>query len=257
MKLVLAIALVFCIQGQSFAQTNSKRPEFEVATVKRAAPAASQPAGMAQSTGAGSVSVTADRAAYEGVTLKRLLMAAYDLDASQISGPAWIETERYDVVAKIPAGTAKEAIPAMLQKLLSDRFQISLHTEKKDAPVYLLRIGQDGPKLRPASAGRPQSAGFTVNQAGDAQMRYIGYGMADFASALSSQVGRTVTDETGLAGKFDILLPVDAKDVEPGSISLAASLFNAMKSVGLKLDPGKAAMKHLVVDAAEKIPTEN
>ncbi|HEV2645605.1 MAG TPA: TIGR03435 family protein [Acidobacteriaceae bacterium] len=236
----------------------AKRVEFAVATVKPAAPADTKTtAGGTQSTGAGSVSLAADRASYDGVTLKRLLMAAYDLEPFQISGPAWIETERYDVAATFPVGTPKDQIAVMLQHLIADRFQTSQHTEMKDEPVYLLRLGNEGPKLRPASSSRPQSAGFTISQAGTAQMRYIGYTLAEFAVALSNQVGRQVKDETGLPGKFDILLPVDAKDVEPGSISLAGSLLTAVKSVGLKLDAGKAPMKHLVVDTAQKVPTAN
>jgi uncharacterized protein (TIGR03435 family) len=257
MKLVLATAVALCLQGATLAQTSSKRPEFKVASVKQAAPAASQSADGMRSTGAGSVSVSADRASYQGVTLQRLLMIAYDLKASQVSGPTWIYTERYDVATTFPAGTSKEDLAAMLQNLVGDRFQINQHTEKKEEPVYALRIGTDGPKLRPSTSDHAQPADYTVSEAGVGQMRYIGNTMADFADVLSAQMGRAVTDETGLAGRFDILLPVDPKDATPGSQALSSSLLTAVQSVGLKLEPGKATAKHLVVDKAEQVPTEN
>jgi uncharacterized protein (TIGR03435 family) len=262
MKLVLAIALGLCLQGAALAQKSAKRAEFEAASVKQAAPASSPSASETKASGAESISITADRASYEAVTLKQLLMSAYDLKPSQISGPAWIETERYDVVARIPAGAAKEDVPAMLQHLLADRFQISQHTEKIDEPIYVLGIGPTGPKLKPSSSDHPRATtGFKIGTSGiptdQAEMKFIGETMADFANSLSGSLDHAVTDRTGLAGRFDITLPVDAKDLQPGSNSLSASLLTAVKSVGLKLDPGKAPMKHLVVDTAQQIPTEN
>jgi uncharacterized protein (TIGR03435 family) len=262
MKLGMAMALVLCVQGTGFAQVNVKRMEFKVASVKRAAPEGTPSAGGMDANGAGSVSVTGDRASYQGITLKQLLMNAYDLNPSQISGPAWIETERYDVVATIPPGAQKQDIPAMLQRLLADRFQISQHTEKKDEPIYVLGIGPSGPKLKPSSSAHPQTTtGFKIGTTGiatdQAEMKFIGETMADFADSLSGRLDRAVVDQTGLAGRFDITLPVDAKDLQPGSDTLSASLLAAIHSVGLKLDPGKAPAKHLVVDTAQQIPTED
>ena len=63
------------------------------------------------------------------MTLKGLLVSAYDVKAYQITGPAWIETERYDIVAKVPAGATKEQFRVMLQNLLAERFKIELHRE--------------------------------------------------------------------------------------------------------------------------------
>jgi uncharacterized protein (TIGR03435 family) len=262
MKLMLAIALGLCVQGQMLAQATPKHPEFGVASVKRAASAGLQTAGELRSTDAGSVTVTADRASYLGITLKQLLTIAYDLKPFQISGPDWIETERYDVVATIPTGTPKEAIPAMLRDLLGDRFQINQHSLMKDQPIYLLHIGKTGPKLKPSSSDHAQTVtGFKISVAGNqtdqAEIKFIGETMADFADSLSSRLDRAVTDQTGLPGRFDIALPVDAKDLQPGSASLAASLITDVKNIGLTLDPGKAPTKYLIVDKAEKEPTEN
>jgi beta-lactamase regulating signal transducer with metallopeptidase domain len=101
-------------------------PTFEVSSVRQAAPPGPQTTttagGARRITGAAIVTVTSDRASYRNITLKSLLMRAYDLGLFQISGPAWIESERYDIVATIPEGTPKEDVPVMLQHLLAERF---------------------------------------------------------------------------------------------------------------------------------------
>ncbi|HEV2619149.1 MAG TPA: TIGR03435 family protein [Acidobacteriaceae bacterium] len=261
-KLCVAVALVFCIQGVGLAQGNSKRPEFAAATIKLAPAAESQSSGEMKSGDAGSVNVTADRASYQGVTLKRLLTIAYDLKPVQITGPAWIETERYDVVATIPPGAPKEQIPGMLRHLLGDRFQISQHTEKKDEAAYFLRLGSSGPKLKPSSSDHPRTiTGFKMSATGvstdQAEMRFIGVTIADFAESLSGKLDRPVIDQTGLPGRFDLTFPIDALDPPPGSATLSSALFTGVHSVGLRLDPGQAPVEHLVVDKAEKVPAED
>jgi uncharacterized protein (TIGR03435 family) len=257
MKLVLAIAWMSCVQGVTCAQVNAKRPEFEVASVRQTAPAGPQSASGPRLTGAGRISITSDRASYQGVTLERLLMSAYDLKPFQISGPAWIETEHYDIVATIPEGTAKEDVPTMLQNLLIDRFHITLHLETKEQPVYLLGVGKDTSKLKPSSDDQRESMSFIMGQIGTTELKFKAETMADFANILSVHLNRAVTDETGLTGRFDITLPVDSQDMQPGSDSLSSSWLTAVRSVGLKLEPGKAPMKHLIIDKAEKMPTEN
>src|SRR5215831_18028755 len=100
----------------SFAQSNP--PAFEVASIKPAAP---------QQMGRMMVRMGGDagRVDYANVSLKDVLARAYNLKRYQVSGPSWLDSERYDITAKVPDGVPKEQIPLMLQALLTDRFKMT------------------------------------------------------------------------------------------------------------------------------------
>jgi uncharacterized protein (TIGR03435 family) len=281
LKLVLAMVPVLYVQATTFAQVTSKPVQFEVASVRQAAPAdsGSGSPGMKRATGLGAVTITSDRASYRDITFKSLLMRAYDLEPFQISGPAWMDSERYDVVATIPEGTSKEDVPVMLQHLLTERFRMTLHSETKDHPGYILGIGKGGQKLVPAKNPRsapadpdaspgPASISFTMGGSSTV-MKVNGATMPAFADFLSRTLGRPVVDSTKLAGEFDIVLHMSMEVLRPGaqetgtdgspveSDSSMASLFTAIHDLGLTLDSDKVPLKCFVVDKAEKIPTEN
>ncbi len=138
----------------AFAQT---RPAFEVATVKPAAPldvaklATAIQAGEKLKIGA---HVEGDRAEYTYVALRDLISLAWRVQPYQISGPDWLGNTRFDIVAKIPAGAAKDDVPEMLQSLLEDRFKLSVHKASAEHPVLGLVVAKGGPKLK-ESAGTP------------------------------------------------------------------------------------------------------
>ena len=75
-------------------------------------------------------------------------MTAYDVKPYQVSGPDWLDTERYDIAAKVPAGATKEQVNAMWQSLLAERFGVTLHHESKEFQVEELVIGRGGHKLK-------------------------------------------------------------------------------------------------------------
>src|SRR5579883_3069846 len=149
MMRMLLIAFAVC---GAFAQN----AEFEVASVKRAvnAPPGAQialPASVAETIGfeGGPGSKTPGRIRYSGVSLKMILMRAYGLPPNQITGPGWMDTERYDVEARYPAETKPEDFRLMLQRLVADRFQMAAHREIREASRYRLVIAKGGPKLSP------------------------------------------------------------------------------------------------------------
>ena len=80
--------------------------------------------------------------------MKNVLTNAYGVKGFQISGPGWLDSERYDIVAKLPRGATKAEFMVMLQNLLAERFKLTLHREKKDLPMYALVVGKNGPKLK-------------------------------------------------------------------------------------------------------------
>ena len=96
-------------------------------------------------------------------SLKTLLMRAYRLKDYQIGGPAWMDSERYEIAAKIPGGaTRREAL--MLQSLLAQRFGLTVHRENRELAMYALEVAKAGPKLKVSATdgAGPDSADTTV-----------------------------------------------------------------------------------------------
>ena len=138
----------------TFAQT---KPAFEVATIKPSPPmdmakvAAAMRAGGKMPIGA---NVDSRRAEYLYLDLRSLLSYAYRVKPYQITGPDWMATTRFDIVAKMPEGSKKEDAPQMLQALLEERFKLTTHRASAEHPVLALVVGKGGPKLK-ASEGTP------------------------------------------------------------------------------------------------------
>jgi len=138
----------------AFAQT---KPSFEVATIKSAQPM-DQAKMLAALQSGGKLpigaTINSGRAEYLYLDLKTLMTYAYGVRPYQITGPDWMSTTRFDIVAKIPAGATKDDVPKMLQSLLEDRFKLVMHRTSAERPVLALVVGKRGPKLK-ASAERP------------------------------------------------------------------------------------------------------
>jgi uncharacterized protein (TIGR03435 family) len=138
---------------------------FEVASVKKAEPPQFGGPGRGQVVAFGRRGGpgTADpgQITWSGASLKVLLTEAYDVKPYQVSGPAWLDTERYDIVAKVPAGTTKEQVKVMWQNLLADRFGVTLHRVSKVFPVDEMVPAKGGAKVKettldPKAADSPQ-----------------------------------------------------------------------------------------------------
>lgn len=149
----LTICLGIAAMG-AFAQT---KPTFEVATIKPAAPL-DQAKIMAALQAGGKMPVGANigtsQAEYIFMDLKSLIARAYLVKPYQITGPDWLATTRFDIIAKMPAGASKDDEPKMLQSLLEDRFKLSARRTNSEHPVLALIAGKGGPKMK-ASAEKP------------------------------------------------------------------------------------------------------
>lgn len=250
----------------SFAQT-ADHLAFEVVSVK---PNFSGAAG-------GSVRITpGGRLVAQNATLRVLIGSAYDVrDFQLFGGPDWVKAEHYDIEAKAQNDAPTEQmISLMLRGLLADRFRLITHRETRDLPVYRLVIAKGGNKLKPAVGGnctpmvpppnpsqidpntfRPCSGFNTVN----GMLRGGRVGMERLAIALSRILGRTVIDDTGLTGTYDVNLLWKPDETQALQIPLpvvdpsAPSLFTAIQEqLGLRLESGKGPVEVLVIDAAEK-----
>jgi uncharacterized protein (TIGR03435 family) len=177
---------------------------------------------------------------YENVTVMNVLTQAFNVRDYQISGPSWIDSERYDITAKVPQGATKEEFRVMLQNLLKDRFGMAFHMDQKELSAYALVVAKGGHRLTKAAeapadapdpgappppppppgrmgAGPKDKYGFPdappgrggnmmIMMPGKAKVVSNNTTIARFAEMLSNQVGRPVVDKTELTGKYDITL---------------------------------------------------
>ena len=252
----LAVAAVVCVLAGDVPHAQApvlpKPRTFEVATVKP------------NTEGGGSSQRTSPNGTLTFInnTPRNIIRNAYGLQGAQvIGGPAWLDTDRYDVVAKADAPFTTEEGRLMLRALLADRFGLTAHTETREAPVFLLRLvksdGTLGPRMRPAAvecmtlaaAKAKLPCGLDVRLAAGA-VTGTGVSVAQLARNLMGAVGRMIVDETGLTGAYDLELTFAP---EPAPDSAAASLFTALQEqLGLKLEPGRAPVQVLVIDRAER-----
>src|ERR1035438_6946337 len=151
----------------AFGQTAGTPLSFEVASVKPAsAPIATKDAytegynaGMRSALAAQGLRVVGQRVTVTDNTLKDLIRLAYQVKDHQISGPAWIATEKYEIAAVMPAGANRSQAAEMLRTLLGQRFHLELHRETRKMAVYALVGGKGGPKL---IASPPNGRGYAA-----------------------------------------------------------------------------------------------
>jgi uncharacterized protein (TIGR03435 family) len=194
-----------------------------------------------------------------------------------IEGPAWISSEanRYDLHAKVPPGTTKEQARIMMRNLLRERLGLKLHDENRQFPVFDLVIAKGGPKFKeadprsPAPEPKPGSPSFMEGRPQIA-MRFEGkHGrlaghavpLSRVVSMLKTYAGRPIFDKTGLAGTYDFMLDFDpAGGSGPADDSLDAAPVMSVaieQQLGLKFQENRQKFTVIVVDQAEKIPSEN
>jgi uncharacterized protein (TIGR03435 family) len=265
---VILLCVIGCAaSAQSPAAANvDEKLVFEVASVKPSAPESK----MRMMGGPGSEDPGLFLA--QNWPLSSLVNSAYNLVGYQVSVPGWMHTARFEIRAKVPEGTARDQFRVMLQNLLAQRFKLAVHREKREMTVYDLVVRGDHSKLK-ESAGAPDPSprfhkdGFpilpveTLN--GQARIDVLNESMEQFATRLSSQVPGQVTDATGLKGKYDVVLTWSlarqrATDTDESAADTGPNLFSALQEqLGLKLVPKKGMVEVLVVDHAERTPTEN
>lgn len=201
------------------------------------------------------------------VTIRSLISRAYGLIDSQkqVSGPSWIDGQKFAIDARVPLGTTKEQFQKMLQKLMAERFGLVAHYETTALPVLELTAAKNSPKLNTAP---PESdpPGMTISggPGGAIRLKARQQTMATLAVLLSSRIeaggaGRTVVDKTGLADKYDFTLDyyVTAATASAPADS-GPGVFEALQQqLGLKLVEAKENVDRIVIDHVEKTPTAN
>jgi len=192
-------------------------------------------------------------------------------------GPSWIRSDRFSITAKAE-GTPTNAMMrgAMLQAILEDRFNLKVHRETREVPVYALSVARGGPKLQPFREGsciptardvlvpppptapekRCQRFGF--GRGGRYKIDAQGISVEEFSKLiLSSSLGRPVIDKTGIMGLFDFHLEFAGASLsgDPAAASDAVlpSVFTVLEQLGLKVDSSKGPVEQiLVIDAVDR-----
>jgi uncharacterized protein (TIGR03435 family) len=211
-----------------------------------------------------------DRYIVHQATMVDLIAAAYGLDASNVQGgPIWLETDRFDIIAKAPPTTSKDTIKLMLKSLLADRFKLVVHTGSAPMPAYVLTVGKSKPRLKEADDSGKSDCQYQdpPKDLPPGTVPYIAFSchnttMETFANNLHEWAGgyltNPVVDSTGLKGAWDF----DIKWTGRGQLSKAGadgiSIFDAVdKQLGLKLDLQTAPRPVLIVDSVNQKPIPN
>jgi bla regulator protein blaR1 len=205
------------------------------------------------------------RVTFTNGRMQDIFMYAFGVKDYQIEGPGWFSSERYDIVAKAPEGSRDADLPAMVQTLLRDRFQMKIHRETRDLPIYALLVDKAGHKLKELTeetfSGGGSALGSGPRSPGEpSALASIGATgrIPSFADLLSriKDVGRPVIDRTELTGRYEIRLRY-LPDSALGS-GVGPSIFTALQEeLGLRLQPENAPIEIFVIDNAAKVPTEN
>jgi uncharacterized protein (TIGR03435 family) len=196
------------------------------------------------------------------VSMRRLLRAAYGLSDSRIIGPEWLDSDRYDLAARYPSGVPDRDLMPMLQTLLKDRFHIAVHSEMKEMSVFDMTVAKGGlkmPLFDPAHPAPPRSPGGSMNIAAIATNGVAT--MAELALRLSAAAGKPVLDKTNVEGRYGFMLiytPVSTQPIDNTVGVDAPDFFTAVEQqLGLRLEPRKDSIEVVIVDHAERVPTEN
>lgn len=196
-------------------------------------------------------------------TLQRLIADAWQCQLKQVIGAPWLDRNEYDIQARLPEGAGTGQEPAMLRALLADRFGLKAHEETRYKQAYVLTVAESGPKIKPAQAGlsaKPGSTGlpFHGTMREFADLLAVQFSMpAPAAPGTPVKAGGPaipVLDKTGLYGIYDFSV-----DVRP---ELGTDAFTQWKRVlteqlGLKIESRQTDVPVVIVDEANKTPTEN
>ena len=243
MNSITRFACCVALTGVAWSQVST--PAFEVATIKPSDPTAE----------VGQMIRDPRLVALAHVSLQNLLAQAWRIKNFQISGPGWLDSNRFDILARLPDGATPDQLPGMLQTLLKDRFRLSLHREQRTMSAWVLLPKSGTAKLKPINA----EVGDIRTSRGATRLRLSGkVTIPYFAGLLANMVDRPVVDMTELKGVHDVDLEWSVDDATGRDSDSAPSLSTVLQEkLGLRLASRKTPVDMYVVDHVDRIPSEN
>jgi len=256
----LAALLAAAASGQQ----SPPAPRFEVASIHPG----QTPRGRGLPSLREDINTSPDTLTMRNVTLPTAIRYAYKLSTYEIGGTAGLTDARYDIVAKAAAPAPEDRLKLMLQALLKERFKLAFHRQAQDISGYALVVGKNGPKVTAAAEG-----GGEGSMTG-AALVFEGHKMplSRLADIVSGALRAPVLDQTGLPGFYDFKLDLrpyvtarqpgevpgvnrDTPGMQDALVDVAISALQ--DELGLRLEGRKVPLDVLVVDSADKTPTEN
>ena len=258
MNRIFALAALLAL---SLAPVRAQSPAFEVASITPCKPGTPEPPG--EHMGMVQFTYPGGRFRASATTVKFLLEWAYGIQASQhAGGPAWIETDRYDIVAKAEGEASDEQMKLMARTLLADRFQLKLHHESRNISVYVVSGGKSAAKVSPPKDGETHSVRFAPRMNADQRITsyhiiLTRFSMAQLSDTFARQLGRPIVNQTGLDGEYDFELELTPDESRPSPTDPAFLLSALRDQIGLTVKSDKIPMDILVIDSAEKVAAGN
>ena len=190
----------------------------------------------------------------ENFPLRRIIQFAYNYKDYAYAGPSGLESVRFDVMAKMPAGGDTHQIPAMMQALLADRFKLVVHREQREIAGLNLVVDKKGLRINPVEHPDHSGTAWGSNVA-----QVTSSSMDVLADILSNALNRPVKNATGLSGLYTVKLRWLADNTMPPADTndFAPSVYAAVQDIGLRLEVMKTTVEVLVVDRCERAPSDN
>ena len=216
MSLICRVAA--CVLLAAVPAIAQKAPEFEVASI-RPTPEGNAAAGVG-------LRITDSQVHITGLSLRDYIGMAYSLEPPQVIAPEWVAQQRFDISCNLPAGATREQVPQMLQVLLAERFQVKVHKESREFPIYALTVSKGG-------TGLTDRFDFSLDLSQE-----------DYQFAM---IRAPVNNGVSLPPQI-----VRVLETAPSNV-----LGPYIATIGLELEGRKAPLEVVVVDSASKTPTEN
>jgi uncharacterized protein (TIGR03435 family) len=196
-------------------------------------------------------------------TMVDLIAAAYGIAPYKVwGGPAWLEMDRFDVIAKAPLDASPQMLRLMLQALLAERFRLVVHMDQKPMTAYVLSVGSGKPKLKESENSGPSGCQRQPAEGSAMPATCHGTTMDVFASLLGGAAGdyleSPVVNNTQLTGAWDFTLRWTSRDRLAAAGADGITIFDAIdKQLGLKLEREQVPTPVLIVDSVNQKPTDN
>src|ERR1019366_7776463 len=253
-----ALTLILFAATAAFGQS-ADAPAFDVASVK-VSPPGTVPVDHRRRD---NIQVSPGTVTMRGVSLKASIRWAWHVTEYQVTGPDWLDSQRYEIAGKAAGPATEEQLRLMMQALLQERFKLALHRQTKELAAYLLVVGKNGPKVHESKTEGEASIDINQKQLSVSVQRTP---VSQLVDMMSNVLRAPVIDMTGLTGRYDVTLNVAkyAGDLAARgqSIESAPADPQALISMilqeefGLKLEAKKMPLDVLIVDHAEKTAGE-